>query len=293
MAAPAPKPADRDPRGRPPAGPGESADRFFPGPVAGDAAVDLIRLEDVRKTYHLGEVDVPVLKGVSLTIARGEMVALMGVSGSGKSTLMNILGCLDRPSSGRYYLDGQEVSHLNTDERAIIRNRKIGFVFQNFNLLPRTSALNQVMMPLAYTAAELSGRESKRRAIALLERVGLGDRLDHHPSQLSGGQQQRVAIARALINNPPLLFADEPTGNLDSKTSREMLELFQQLCREEHITIVLVTHDAGVAAYAQRTIRIHDGLIESGAYVDPHAPAIQVPPPPAADGEKVLPAGAS
>jgi len=255
--------------------------------------VELIRLVDIRKTYHLGEVDVPVLKGVSLVIERGEMVALMGVSGSGKSTLMNILGCLDRPSSGHYFLDGEEVGYLSIDERAIIRNRKIGFVFQNFNLLPRTSALQQVMMPLTYTAAELSHREGKRRAVALLERVGLGERLDHQPSQLSGGQQQRVAIARALINNPPLLFADEPTGNLDSKTSREILQMFQDLAREEGITIVLVTHDAGVAGYAQRTIRIADGLIEAGAFVDPHAVSHAAPPapPPATDGHSVLPAG--
>src|SRR4051794_2725468 len=159
---------------------------------------ELIRLEDVRKTYYLGEVDVPVLKGVSLSIARGEMVALMGVSGSGKSTLMNILGCLDRPSSGQYWLDGQEVSRLSADERAVVRNRKIGFVFQSFNLLARTTALDNVVMPLSYTASHLSEREARDRGRAVLERVGLGDRMDHHPSQLSGGQQQRVAIARAL-----------------------------------------------------------------------------------------------
>jgi ABC-type lipoprotein export system ATPase subunit len=228
--------------------------------------MDLIHLEDIRKTYFLGEIDVPVLKGVSLSIARGEMVALMGVSGSGKSTLMNILGCLDRPTSGRYWLDGEEVSNLSKDERAIIRNRKIGFVFQNFNLLPRTSALENVIMPLTYTAAGLSSREAYQRGKALLERVGLGERLDHEPSQLSGGQQQRVAIARALINNPPLVFADEPTGNLDSKTSKEILTMFQRLCGEEGITIILVTHDAGVGGYAQRTIKIADGLIEDGAF---------------------------
>jgi ABC-type lipoprotein export system ATPase subunit len=230
--------------------------------------MELIRLVDVRKTYHLGEMDVPVLKGVSLSIARGEMVALMGASGSGKSTLMNILGCLDRPTSGEYWLDGRDVSPLSSDQRAVVRNRKIGFVFQNFNLLPRTSALDNVMMPLSYTAAHLSGREGRKRAEALLERVGLGDRHHHTPAQLSGGQQQRVAIARSLINHPPLLFADEPTGNLDSKTSREILEMFQVLSAEEGITIVLVTHDANVANYAKRSIRIRDGLIEAGAFVD-------------------------
>jgi len=226
--------------------------------------MDLIKLEDIYKTYHLGELDVPVLKGISATIERGELVALMGVSGSGKTTLMNLLGCLDRPSSGRYWLDGQEVSGLSGDGRALARNKKIGFVFQNFNLLPRTSALEQVMMPLSYTAEELPETEWRRRAKSLLERVGLGDRLDHEPSQLSGGQQQRVAIARALINNPPLVLADEPTGALDSHTSEEILRLFQQLNAEETITIVLVTHDPGVASHAKRTIHIRDGLIENG-----------------------------
>jgi ABC-type lipoprotein export system ATPase subunit len=226
--------------------------------------MDLIKLEDIHKTYHLGELDVPVLKGITATIERGELVALMGVSGSGKTTLMNLLGCLDRPTSGRYWLDGQEVSGLSGDGRALVRNKKIGFVFQNFNLLPRTSALEQVMMPLSYTAEELPETEWRSRAKALLERVGLGDRLDHEPSQLSGGQQQRVAIARALINNPPLVLADEPTGALDSRTSEEILRLFQQLNAEENITIVLVTHDPGVAGHAKRTIHIRDGLIENG-----------------------------
>jgi ABC-type lipoprotein export system ATPase subunit len=225
----------------------------------------LIKLQDVYKTYRLGEVAVPVLKGVSLTIAPGEMVALMGASGSGKSTLMNILGCLDRPTSGHYWLDGQEVSRLSSDERALVRNKKIGFVFQNFNLLPRTTALENVMMPLAYTAHELAERQARQRARAVLERVGLGDRLDHQPSQLSGGQQQRVAIARALVNQPPLLFADEPTGNLDSHTSQEILHMFARLNREEGITIILVTHEAEVAAHAGRVIHIRDGLIEDGA----------------------------
>jgi ABC-type lipoprotein export system ATPase subunit len=228
--------------------------------------MDLIKLEDIHKTYHLGEVDVPVLKGVSLEIGRGELVALMGSSGSGKTTLMNILGCLDRPSSGKYWLDGQEVSGLSSEERAVLRNRKIGFVFQNFNLLARTSALENVMMPLSYSPENLSDRQCRQRATALLERVGLGSRLDHEPSQLSGGQQQRVAIARSLVNRPPLLFADEPTGNLDSRTSVEILEMFQQLNEEEGITIILVTHDANVAAHAKRTIRIRDGLIEEGAF---------------------------
>ncbi|MBP1689365.1 MAG: macrolide transporter ATP-binding protein [Deltaproteobacteria bacterium] len=191
--------------------------------------MELIELKDICKTYHLGDIAVPVLKGVSLKIARGELVALMGASGSGKSTLMNILGCLDRPTSGEYWLDGREVSALSSDERAQVRNQKFGFVFQNFNLLPRTSALDNVAMPLSYTAGHLSERQARRRAREVLERVGLGDRLDHEPSQLSGGQQQRVAIARALVNKPPLLFADEPTGNLDSRTSEDVLRMFQQL----------------------------------------------------------------
>jgi ABC-type lipoprotein export system ATPase subunit len=227
--------------------------------------VELIRLQDIYKTYHLGEVDVPVLKGVSLTIEQGEMVALMGVSGSGKTTLMNILGCLDHPSSGQYWLDGQEVSGLSADQRALLRNRKIGFVFQNFNLLARTSALENVMMPGSYAHHGVSDREIRERSVALLHRVGLGDRSDHEPSQLSGGEQQRVAIARALVNQPSLLFADEPTGNLDSRTSEETLQMFQQLNKEEGITIILVTHDPGVAQHARRIIRIHDGLIADGA----------------------------
>jgi len=227
--------------------------------------MQLIELRNIYKTYHLGEVDVPVLKGVSLTVGYGELVALMGVSGSGKSTLMNILGCLDHPSSGEYWLDGQDVAHLSADGRALLRNHKIGFVFQSFNLLARTSALENVMMPLSYTTEAISDRESRRRAIELLDRVGLGDRMHHEPSQLSGGQQQRVAIARSLVNKPSLLFADEPTGNLDSHTSEEVLEMFQQLNREEGITIILVTHDPGVARHAKRVIRIHDGVIVDGA----------------------------
>jgi ABC-type lipoprotein export system ATPase subunit len=240
-------------------------------------SMDLIELRDLYKTYYLGEVDVPVLKGVSMNVARGELVALMGASGSGKSTLMNILGCLDRPTSGEYWLDGEEVSRFSADARAKIRNRKIGFVFQSFNLLPRTSALENVMMPLTYTAEHLSGREARSRAEELLERVGLADRMDHYPSQLSGGQQQRVAIARALVNNPPLLFADEPTGNLDSRTSVEILEMFQRMNREEGITLMLVTHDANVARYANRSIHIHDGQIQQGAYASLAQPVPALP----------------
>ena len=234
----------------------------------------LMKLDNIVKTYHVGEIDVPVLKGVSLAIERGELVALMGASGSGKSTLMNILGCLDRPTSGQYWLDGEEISALSSDDRAIIRSRKIGFVFQSFNLLARTTALENVMMPLTYAADPVPDREAKRRAKELLERVGLGDRLDHYPSQLSGGQQQRVAIARSLVNNPPLLLADEPTGNLDSRTGEEVLQMFQRL-NDQGLTIILVTHDIEVTNHAKRTIRMRDGLIESGAYgLDRHAPAM-------------------
>ncbi len=223
--------------------------------------MELIRLENITKTYHLGEVDVPVLKGVSLSIRRGEMVALMGASGSGKTTLMNILGCLDRPSSGSYWLDGDEMSQLTPNQRALVRTAKLGFVFQSFNLLARTSAVLNVVMPLDYSPRRPSGREARRRAHGLLDRVGLSDRTDHEPSQMSGGQQQRVAIARALVNRPSLVLADEPTGNLDSHTSVEILRMFQQL-NAEGITVILVTHDPKVATFAHRTIRIADGLIE-------------------------------
>ena len=223
--------------------------------------MELIRLENITKTYHLGEVDVPVLKGISATIHRGEMVALIGASGSGKTTLMNILGCLDRPSSGEYWFDGQEISQFSPNQRALVRTAKLGFVFQSFNLLPRTSALYNVTMPLDYSPQRPGAAEALRLGHMLLDRVGLADRTDHEPSQMSGGQQQRVAIARSLVNRPALLLADEPTGNLDSHTSVEILRMFQQL-NAEGITVILVTHDPKVASFAHRTIRIADGLIE-------------------------------
>jgi ABC-type lipoprotein export system ATPase subunit len=222
----------------------------------------LIELRDIYKTYHLGEVDLPVLKGVSLEITRGELVTLMGASGSGKSTLMHILGCLDHPTSGEYWLDGVEISRFSAKERARLRNRTIGFVFQSFNLLPRTTALENVLMPMGYSREGISEHQKRQRAADILEKVGLSGRAHHQPSQLSGGEQQRVAIARSLINRPQVLFADEPTGNLDSRTSEEILEMFQQLNEVEGITIILVTHDPNVAHHAQRTIRIKDGLIE-------------------------------
>jgi putative ABC transport system ATP-binding protein len=206
----------------------------------------LIELRDIRKIYDLGEVTVEALCGVSLDIEQGEYLALIGPSGSGKSTLMNTLGCLDRPTSGSYRLADEEVGNLTADQRARIRNRRIGFVFQNFNLLARTSAVENVELPLLY-ASHVSARQRRQRAIAMLERVGLGDRLGHHTGQLSGGQQQRVAIARALVNEPSLLMGDEPTGNLDSRTSREVIDLFRQLNEDNGITVILVTHDPEVA----------------------------------------------
>ena len=220
----------------------------------------LIELRDVRKVYDLGEVQVEALKGATLSIEQGESVALIGPSGSGKSTLMNTLGCLDRPTSGSYRLAGEEVVTMSRDERARIRNQRIGFVFQNFNLLARTSALENVELPLLYSRG-ISARERHRRAAELLQRVGLGDRLDHHPSQLSGGQQQRVAVARALVNEPSILLADEPTGNLDSRTSKEIIQLFRDLNEQSGITLILVTHDQGVARSARRSVVLRDGEV--------------------------------
>jgi putative ABC transport system ATP-binding protein len=220
----------------------------------------LIDLTDVRRMYDLGEVQVHALHSVTLKIELGEYVALIGPSGSGKSTLMNTLGCLDRPTHGSYLLAGQEVVKMTRDERALIRNRELGFVFQNFNLLNRTTALENVELPLLYCRG-ISSRERRERAKQMLDKVGLGSRLHHHPSQLSGGQQQRVAIARALVNDPSILMADEPTGNLDSRTSREVIDLFRRLNEEQNITVILVTHDQNVARNAKRTIVLRDGRV--------------------------------
>lgn len=228
-----------------------------------EAAVDaqgrraVIDIHDITKTYMMGDIEVNALRGVSLQIYEGEVVSIMGPSGSGKSTLMNILGCLDQPSSGQYLLDGVDVSKLQEQELARIRNKKIGFVFQSFNLLKRTSALRQVELPLIY--AGVGGRTKKAKAA--LESVGLGQRLDHLPSELSGGQQQRVAIARALVNEPAMILADEPTGNLDSRSGMEVMQIFQTLNRDQHITTIFVTHDPWIARHTQRVIMLRDGQI--------------------------------
>jgi ABC-type lipoprotein export system ATPase subunit len=222
--------------------------------------MSLIELRDVSKVYDLGEVKVEALMQATLSIEQGEYVALMGPSGSGKSTLMNTLGCLDRPTSGSYLLAGDEIATMSRDRRARIRNQRIGFVFQNFNLLARTTALENVELPLLY-APGVSSRQRHQRAMEKLNLVGLGDRTHHHPSQLSGGQQQRVAIARALVNEPSILMADEPTGNLDSRTSREVIGLFRELNEQQGITVILVTHDQDVARHARRTIVLRDGRI--------------------------------
>ena len=222
----------------------------------------LVSLDDVHKTYRSGEMEVRAVRGVSLEIRQGEFVALMGASGSGKSTLMNILGCLDRPSAGRYVLDRSDVSKLDRDQLADIRNSKIGFVFQGFNLLPRTSARENAELPLLYGVHHLTSAQLREKADAVLASVGLQGREDHHPSHLSGGQQQRVAIARALINDPEVLLADEPTGNLDSRTSVEIMGVFQQL-NERGITIIMVTHEPDIASYARRDVVMRDGLVQS------------------------------
>lgn len=234
------------------------------GPAAGGEP-PVIRLENVYKTYDLGEIQVQALRGISLEVRSREFAAVMGPSGSGKSTVMNILGCLDRPTRGRYFLDGVDVSQMSKNELARIRNRKLGFVFQQFNLLARTSALENVELPTIY--AGVPPVERARRAMESLERVGLADRAGHYPSQLSGGQQQRVAIARALVNRPSILLADEPTGNLDSRTSVEIMEILQTLNAEQGLTIVMVTHEADIARFAQRTLEFRDGKLRRDAAV--------------------------
>jgi putative ABC transport system ATP-binding protein len=243
----------------------------------------LLSLDAIVKLYRMGDVQVHALRGVSLAIEPGDFVAVMGSSGSGKSTLMNIIGCLDRPSSGRYVLDGRDVSQLDRDQLAEIRNRTIGFVFQSFNLLSRTSALENVELPLLY--AGVSGRERHRRAREALVQVGLGQRVDHHPNQMSGGQQQRVAVARAIVSNPKIIVADEPTGNLDSQTSLEIMALFQALGRAG-ITILLVTHEPDIAEHASRVLSMKDGLLVSD---ERRIPRIAAPPASAGTHEVAAP----
>jgi len=223
----------------------------------------MIKVQDITKIYRLGSVDVPALRGVSFCIERGEVVAIMGQSGSGKSTLMNILGCLDLPTSGQYFLEGNNIASLNEDQLSEVRNQKIGFVFQQFNLLPRMTVLRNAELPLLYNG-DRSEKEIKQRAESILTAVGLADRMHHRPTELSGGEQQRVAIARALINEPALVLADEPTGNLDSHTGAEIINLLLALNKERDLTLIIVTHDPLIAAQAQRVIRLRDGLIESG-----------------------------
>jgi len=226
-----------------------------------------ISVRDLKKTYAVGEVQVEALRGVSLEIQDGEFVAVIGPSGSGKSTLMHILGCLDRPTSGRYLLGEKDVSEISPDERASLRNRQIGFIFQSFNLLPRTPAVENVELPLLYNGGKLSRSQRRSRALEMLASLGLSDRALHHPNQLSGGQQQRVAIARALVNSPGLLLADEPTGNLDSQTSREIMELFRRLNQDRGLTLVIITHERNIAECASRIIELRDGKVESDSPV--------------------------
>jgi putative ABC transport system ATP-binding protein len=228
--------------------------------------MDMVALHDIEKTYRVGDIAVAALRGVSLSVAPGDFIAIMGASGSGKSTLMNIIGCLDRPTGGRYSIEGIRVDEMTPGQLADIRNQKIGFVFQGYNLLPRTSALDNVELPLLYDRKRRF-TNPRQRCIASLERVGLGNRLDHDPSQLSGGQQQRVAIARALVNEPSLVLADEPTGNLDSRTSVEVMAILQEL-NEQGITIILVTHEDDIAQYARRVVTLKDGLINQERLVD-------------------------
>jgi len=233
----------------------------------------VIKVEDLWKIYRLGEVQVEALRGVSFEIEEGEFVAIMGPSGSGKSTLMNILGCLDRPTRGRYFLDGQEVSQLNENQLAQIRNKKIGFIFQSFNLLPRLTALQNVELPLIY--AGIPSQKRKEQAIKSLEAVGLGDRIHHYPNQLSGGQQQRVAIARALVNDPSIILADEPTGNLDTRSSEEIMHILQEL-NQEGKTIVLVTHERDIASHTHRILHFRDGQLVDNETIEQPVEALEV-----------------
>jgi putative ABC transport system ATP-binding protein len=247
-------------------------------------APPVIQLDHIHKIYTMGDVEVHALRGVSLTIREGEFVAIMGASGSGKSTTMNIIGCLDRPTRGTYILDGEDVSQMSKDERADIRCQKIGFVFQGFNLLPRTSALENVELPMLYLGVDSAQRH--QRALEALAAVGLAGREQNHPNQLSGGQQQRVAVARSLVNNPALILADEPTGNLDSRTSVEVMEIFQRLNRERGITLVLVTHEHDIAQYAQRVVVFKDGKIKSDYEIEePRNAAEELKNLPALDDE--------
>jgi putative ABC transport system ATP-binding protein len=241
-----------------------------PAKPPGDA---IIRVEGLTKTYAMGDVEVHALRGAAFTVARGELVAIMGPSGSGKSTLMNILGCLDQPTAGAYWLDGVETSTLDDDRLAAVRNRKIGFVFQQFNLLARTSALEQVELPLLYAGV----RDRRQRARAALEAVGLGDRVHHRPTELSGGQQQRVAIARALVSDPALILADEPTGALDTRTSAEIMAILQRLNRERQITVIFVTHEREIANHTRRVLHIRDGEISQDELIPPQAQLIARP----------------
>jgi len=243
--------------------------------VAAQAVKSVIKVEDVHRIYDLGEQKVSALRGVSLEIMRGEFVAIMGASGSGKSTFMNMLGCLDRPTSGRYILEGTDVAQMTKSELAKIRNRRIGFVFQGFNLLSRTTALENVELPTLY--ARIGKEERMKRAMHSLEMVGLGERTGHFPSQLSGGQQQRVAIARALVNQPAILLADEPTGNLDSRTSVEIMDIFQRL-NDSGLTIVLVTHEPDIAQFAKRNVVFRDGLIQRDSWVEKQSRASEILP---------------
>jgi len=234
----------------------------------------VIKLEDFRKTYRNGTMEVHAVRGVTLDIRPGEFVAIMGASGSGKSTMMNTIGCLDRPTGGRYLLDGVNIGELNRDELADLRNQKLGFVFQGFNLLSRTSALENVELPMFYARPTIPVRQQRERAIKALEIVGLGDRADHHPNQLSGGQQQRVAIARGLVNQPKVLLADEPTGNLDSRTSIEIMGVFQTL-NDQGITVVMVTHELDIAHFARRTIIMRDGQVVDDKLVGQRNSAVE------------------